>query len=346
MSDSNTVSPVPSITASDLLNFALDHAPNKAKKEVGLYVKENLSKAPMFKGVRTSSNTFLDGATFRNRVPTSFKNSMPSMSAFIKTLLRETHVQLLADKKAKHEDPFKAAGEFAPETVYGITEKLLTLLKGKPEELAAHVLLLFFDEFLEADGKGLSFSIPDERKDRLSEVLGVVLTALDSSEKSKAGAESFKAYVLARQPLSTQDKEASESPVEPKAKPAVAKTVRKTKTSTSAKSRVAKLVSDGFDAKKSNPATETLLTTAANTVSTETAPAEDTHKLRSKIKPSSIAAAVSKSNADSSAASDKIQDTPSGEEPVQNESAVEPPCLHSRPRTGTDSLHCSRQLPD
>ena len=41
MSDSNTVSPVPSITASDLLNFALDHAPNKAKKEVGLYVKEN-----------------------------------------------------------------------------------------------------------------------------------------------------------------------------------------------------------------------------------------------------------------------------------------------------------------
>ena len=75
MSDSNTVSPVPSITASDLLNFALDHAPNKAKKEVGLYVKENLSKAPMFKGVRTSSNTFLDGATFRNRIPTSFKNS-------------------------------------------------------------------------------------------------------------------------------------------------------------------------------------------------------------------------------------------------------------------------------
>ena len=325
MSDSNTVSPVPSITASDLLNFALDHAPNKAKKEVGLYVKENLSKAPMFKGVRTSSNTFLDGATFRNRIPTSFKNSMPSMSAFIKTLLRETHVQLLADKKAKHEDPFKAAGEFAPETVYGITEKLLTLLKGKPEELAAHVLLLFFDEFLEADGKGLSFSIPDERKDRLSEVLGVVLTALDSSEKSKAGAESFKAYVLARQPQSTQDKEARESPVEPKAKPAVAKTVRKTKTTTSAKSRVAKLVSDGFDAKKSNPATETLLTTAANTVSTETAPAEDTHKLRSKIKPSSIAAAVSKSNADSSTASDKIQDTPSGEEPVQNESAVEPP---------------------
>ena len=117
MSDSNTVSPVPSITASDLLNFALDHAPNKAKKEVGLYVKENLSKAPMFKGVRTSSNTFLDGATFRNRIPTSFKNSLPSMSAFIKTLLRETHVQLLADKKEKHEDPFKAAGEFAPETV-------------------------------------------------------------------------------------------------------------------------------------------------------------------------------------------------------------------------------------
>lgn len=257
MSDSNTVSPVPSITASDLLNFALDHAPNKAKKEVGLYVKENLSKAPMFKGVRTSSNTFLDGATFRNRIPTSFKNSMPSMSAFIKTLLRETHVQLLADKKAKHEDPFKAAGEFAPETVYGITEKLLTLLKGKPEELAAHVLLLFFDEFLEADGKGLSFSIPDERKDRLSEVLGVVLTALDSSEKSKAGAESFKAYVLARQPQATQDKEARESPVEPKAKQAAAKTVRKTKTTTSAKSRVAKLVSDGFDAKKSNPAAET-----------------------------------------------------------------------------------------
>lgn len=331
MSDSNTVSPVPSITASDLLNFALDHAPNKAKKEVGLYVKENLSKAPMFKGVRTSSNTFLDGATFRNRIPTSFKNSMPSMSAFIKTLLRETHVQLLADKKEKHEDPFKAAGEFAPETVYGITEKLLTLLKGKPEELAAHVLLLFFDEFLEADGKGLSFSIPDERKDRLSEVLGVVLTALDSSEKSKAGAESFKAYVLARQPQSTQDKEASESPVEPKAKPAVAKTVRKTKTSTSAKSRVAKLVSDGFDAKKSNPATETLLTNAANTVSTETAPAEDTHKLRSKIKPSSIAAAVSKSNADSSTASDKIQDTPLGEEPVQNESAVEPPAFTHDP---------------
>ena len=181
MSDSNTVSPVPSITASDLLNFALDHAPNKAKKEVGLYVKENLSKAPMFKGVRTNSNTFLDGATFRNRIPTSFKNSMPSMSAFIKTLLRETHVQLLADKKAKHENPFKAAGEFAPETVYGITEKLLTLLKGKPEELAAHVLLLFYDEFLEADGKGLSFSIPDERKDRLSEVLGVVLTGEKAS---------------------------------------------------------------------------------------------------------------------------------------------------------------------
>ena len=64
MSDSNTVSPVPSITASDLLNFALDHAPNKAKKEVGLYVKENLSKAPMFKGVRTSSNTFSTARRF------------------------------------------------------------------------------------------------------------------------------------------------------------------------------------------------------------------------------------------------------------------------------------------
>lgn len=316
MSDSNTVSPVPSITASDLLNFALDHAPNKAKKEVGLYVKENLSKAPMFKGVRTSSNTFLDGATFRNRIPTSFKNSMPSMSAFIKTLLRETHVQLLADKKAKHEDPFKAAGEFAPETVYGITEKLLTLLKGKPEELAAHVLLLFFDEFLEADGKGLSFSIPDERKDRLSEVLGVVLTALDSSEKSKAGAESFKAYVLAREPQSTQDKEAREFPVEPKAKPAAAKTVRKTKTTTSAKSRVAKLVSDGFDAKKSNPATETLLTTAANSLSAEATPAQDTHTLRSKIEAASLAAAVSKTTT----AGTKPADTPTEE----NRTAADP----------------------
>lgn len=313
MSDSNTVSPVPSITASDLLNFALDHAPNKAKKEVGLYVKENLSKAPMFKGVRTSSNTFLDGATFRNRIPTSFKNSMPSMSAFIKTLLRETHVQLLADKKAKHEDPFKAAGEFAPETVYGITEKLLTLLKGKPEELAAHVLLLFFDEFLEADGKGLSFSIPDERKDRLSEVLGVVLTALDSSEKSKAGAESFKAYVLARQPQATQDKEARESPVEPKAKQAAAKTVRKTKTTTSAKSRVAKLVSDGFDAKKSNPAAETLLTTAANSLSAEATPAQDTHTLRSKIEAVSLAAAVSKTTTAGTKAQEAPADTPTEE---------------------------------
>ena len=310
MSDSNTVSPVPSITASDLLNFALDHAPNKAKKEVGLYVKENLSKAPMFKGVRTSSNTFLDGATFRNRIPTSFKNSLPSMSAFIKTLLRETHVQLLADKKAKHEDPFKAAGEFAPETVYDITEKLLTLLKGKPEELAAHVLLLFFDEFLEADGKGLSFSIPDERKDRLSEVLGVVLTALDSSEKSKAGAESFKAYVLARQPQATQDKEARESPVEPKAKQAAAKTVRKTKTTTSAKSRVAKLVSDGFDAKKSNPAAETLLTTAANSLSAEATPAQDTHTLRSKIEAVSLAAAVSKTTTAGTKAQEAPADTP------------------------------------
>lgn len=313
MSDSNTVSPVPSITASDLLNFALDHAPNKAKKEVGLYVKENLSKAPMFKGVRTSSNTFLDGATFRNRIPTSFKNSLPSMSAFIKTLLRETHVQLLADKKAKHEDPFKAAGEFAPETVYDITEKLLTLLKGKPEELAAHVLLLFFDEFLEADGKGLSFSIPDERKDRLSEVLGVVLTALDSSEKSKAGAESFKAYVLARQPQATQDKEARESPVEPKAKQAAAKTVRKTKTTTSAKSRVAKLVSDGFDAKKSNPAAETLLTTAANSLSAEATPAQDTHTLRSKIEAVSLAAAVSKTTTAGTKAQEAPADTPTEE---------------------------------
>lgn len=320
MSDSNTVSPVPSITASDLLNFALDHAPNKAKKEVGLYVKENLSKAPMFKGVRTSSNTFLDGATFRNRIPTSFKNSLPSMSAFIKTLLRETHVQLLADKKAKHEDPFKAAGEFAPETVYGITEKLLTLLKGKPEELAAHVLLLFFDEFLEADGKGLSFSIPDERKDRLSEVLGVVLTALDSSEKSKAGAESFKAYVLARQPQATQDKEARESPVEPKAKPAAAKTVRKTKTTTSAKSRVAKLVSDGFDAKKSNPAAETLLTTAANSLSAEATPAQDTHTLRSKIEAVSLAAAVSKTTTAGTKAQKAPADTPTEE----NRTAADP----------------------
>lgn len=320
MSDSNTVSPVPSITASDLLNFALDHAPNKAKKEVGLYVKENLSKAPMFKGVRTSSNTFLDGATFRNRIPTSFKNSMPSMSAFIKTLLRETHVQLLADKKAKHEDPFKAAGEFAPETVYGITEKLLTLLKGKPEELAAHVLLLFFDEFLEADGKGLSFSIPDERKDRLSEVLGVVLTALDSSEKSKAGAESFKAYVLARQPQATQDKEARESPVEPKAKQAAAKTVRKTKTTTSAKSRVAKLVSDGFDAKKSNPAAETLLTTAANSLSAEATPAQDTHTLRSKIEAVSLAAAVSKTTTAGTKAQEAPADTPTEE----NRTAADP----------------------
>ena len=320
MSDSNTVSPVPSITASDLLNFALDHAPNKAKKEVGLYVKENLSKAPMFKGVRTSSNTFLDGATFRNRIPTSFKNSMQSMSAFIKTLLRETHVQLLADKKAKHEDPFKAAGEFAPETVYGITEKLLTLLKGKPEELAAHVLLLFFDEFLEADGKGLSFSIPDERKDRLSEVLGVVLTALDSSEKSRAGAESFKAYVLARQPQSTQDKEARESPVEPKAKPAAAKTVRKTKTTTSAKSRVAKLVSDGFDAKKSNPAAETLLTTAANSLSAEATPAQDTHTLRSKIEAVSLAAAVSKTTTAGTKAQEAPADTPTEE----NRTAADP----------------------
>ena len=320
MSDSNTVSPVPSITASDLLNFALDHAPNKAKKEVGLYVKENLSKAPMFKGVRTSSNTFLDGATFRNRIPTSFKNSLPSMSAFIKTLLRETHVQLLADKKAKHEDPFKAAGEFAPETVYDITEKLLTLLKGKPEELAAHVLLLFFDEFLEADGKGLSFSIPDERKDRLSEVLGVVLTALDSSEKSKAGAESFKAYVLARQPQSTQDKEARESPVEPKAKPAAAKTVRKTKTTTSAKSRVAKLVSDGFDAKKSNPAAETLLTTAANSLSAEATPAQDTHTLRSKIEAVSLAAAVSKTTTAGTKAQEAPADTPTEE----NRTAADP----------------------
>ena len=320
MSDSNTVSPVPSITASDLLNFALDHAPNKAKKEVGLYVKENLSKAPMFKGVRTSSNTFLDGATFRNRIPTSFKNSMPSMRAFIKTLLRETHVQLLADKKAKHEDPFKAAGEFAPETVYGITEKLLTLLKGKPEELAAHVLLLFFDEFLEADGKGLSFSIPDERKDRLSEVLGVVLTALDSSEKSKAGAESFKAYVLARQPQATQDKEARESPVEPKAKQAAAKTVRKTKTTTSAKSRVAKLVSDGFDAKKSNPAAETLLTTAANSLSAEATPAQDTHTLRSKIEAVSLAAAVSKTTTAGTKAQEAPADTPTEE----NRTAADP----------------------
>lgn len=320
MSDSNTVSPVPSITASDLLNFALDHAPNKAKKEVGLYVKENLSKAPMFKGVRTSSNTFLDGATFRNRIPTSFKNSLPSMSAFIKTLLRETHVQLLADKKAKHEDPFKAAGEFAPETVYGITEKLLTLLKGKPEELAAHVLLLFFDEFLEADGKGLSFSIPDERKDRLSEVLGVVLTALDSSEKSKAGAESFKAYVLARQPQSTQDKEARESPVEPKAKPAAAKTVRKTKTTTSAKSRVAKLVSDGFDAKKSNPAAETLLTTAVNSLSAEATPAQDTHTLRSKIEAVSLAATVSKTTTAGTKAQEAPADTPTEE----NRTAADP----------------------
>ena len=320
MSDSNTVSPVPSITASDLLNFALDHAPNKAKKEVGLYVKENLSKAPMFKGVRTSSNTFLDGATFRNRIPTSFKNSLPSMSAFIKTLLRETHVQLLADKKAKHEDPFKAAGEFAPETVYDITEKLLTLLKGKPEELAAHVLLLFFDEFLEADGKGLSFSIPDERKDRLSEVLGVVLTALDSSEKSKAGAESFKAYVLARQPQSTQDKEARESPVEPKAKPAAAKTVRKTKTTTSTKSRVAKLVSDGFDAKKSNPAAETLLTTAANSLSAEATPAQDTHTLRSKIEAVSLAAAVSKTTTAGTKAQEAPADTPTEE----NRTAADP----------------------
>lgn len=338
MSDSNTVSPVPSITASDLLNFALDHAPNKAKKEVGLYVKENLSKAPMFKGVRTSSNTFLDGATFRNRIPTSFKNSMPSMSAFIKTLLRETHVQLLADKKAKHEDPFKAAGEFAPETVYGITEKLLTLLKGKPEELAAHVLLLFFDEFLEADGKGLSFSIPDERKDRLSEVLGVVLTALDSSEKSKAGAESFKAYVLARQPQSTQDKEARESPVEPKAKPAAAKTVRKTKTTTSAKSRVAKLVSDGFDAKKSNPAAETLLTTAANSLSAEATPAQDTHTLRSKIEAVSLAAAVSKTTTAGTKAQEAPADTPTKENRTATDPATPAPEPEPAPYVAPDNF--------
>lgn len=173
---------------------------------------------------------------------------------------------------------------------------------------------------MEADGKGLSFSIPDERKDRLSEVLGVVLTALDSSEKSKAGAESFKAYVLARQPLSTQDKEARESPVEPKAKPAAAKTVCKTKTTTSAKSRVAKLVSDGFDAKKSNPAAETLLTTAANSLSAEATPAQDTHTLRSKIEAVSLAAAVSKTTTAGTKAQEAPADTPTEE----NRTAADP----------------------
>lgn len=113
MSDTRTALPFASLTPADLLLFALDHTPNKAKKEVCLYVRENLSKAPMFHGMRTSSNTFLDGLTFRNRVPTAFKNSQPAMNAFINTLLKETHIQLLADKDVHHEDPFKNAGEFS-----------------------------------------------------------------------------------------------------------------------------------------------------------------------------------------------------------------------------------------
>lgn len=330
MSDTRTASPFASLTPADLLLFALDHTPNKAKKEVCLYVRENLSKAPMFHGMRTSSNTFLDGLTFRNRVPTAFKNSQPAMNAFINTLLKETHIQLLADKDVHHEDPFKNAGEFDRDTVRAITDKLLSILKGKPDALAAHVMLFFYNEFTEGEGKKLHNGNKDKRKAHLDEVLGHVLEALSESDKTKAGTDAFLAFAQERKPQANQADETPEPAVEPQAgKPASARPARKTKTSTNAKSRVAKLVSAGFDSKKSNPATESLLTTAANSLPAEPAPAEDTHKLRSKIEAASIVAAVPKTTT-ADVKEQKVSVAPATEE-TQTSVGTAPPAPELEP---------------
>lgn len=262
MSDSNTVSPVPSITASDLLNFALDHAPNKAKKEVCNYVREKLSQAPVFNTINKRTNTFLDKPSFRNQIPTAFNVCRPQINAFITKLLKETHILLLNDKTDAEVDPFENSGEFERDAVRSIAEKLIPKLNGKPEEIAAHVLLLFYNEFLASEGTKVHFTSHDERKARLIEVLNNTVDVLAESDKTRQGAEAYKFFVEQRHPQLTQSIEPPDVAVEPKTSKPTAKPTRKTKTSTSAKSRVAKLVSDGFDSSKSNPSADCVLTTA------------------------------------------------------------------------------------
>lgn len=320
MSDSNTVSPVPSITASDLLNFALDHAPNKAKKEVCNYVREKLSQAPVFNTINKRTNTFLDKPSFRNQIPTAFNVCRPQINAFITKLLKETHILLLNDKTDAEVDPFENSGEFERDAVRSIAEKLIPKLNGKPEEIAAHVLLLFYNEFLASEGTKVHFTSHDERKARLIEVLNNTVDVLAESDKTRQGAEAYKFFVEQRHPQLTQSIEPPDVAVEPKTSKPTAKPTRKTKTSTSAKSRVAKLVSDGFDSSKSNPSADALRTTAVNSLTAESAPAQDTHTLRSKIEAVSLAAAVSKTTTAGTKAQEAPADTPTEE----NRTATDP----------------------
>ena len=320
MSDSNTVSPVPSITASDLLNFALDHAPNKAKKEVCNYVREKLSQAPVFNTINKRTNTFLDKPSFRNQIPTAFNVCRPQINAFITKLLKETHILLLNDKTDAEVDPFENSGEFERDAVRSIAEKLIPKLNGKPEEIAAHVLLLFYNEFLASEGTKVHFTSHDERKARLIEVLNNTVDVLAESDKTRQGAEAYKFFVEQRHPQLTQSIEPPDVAVEPKTSKPTAKPTRKTKTSTSAKSRVAKLVSDGFDSSKSNPSADALRTTAVNSLTAESAPAQDTHTLRSKIEAVSLAAAVSKTTTAGTKAQEAPADTPTEE----NRTAADP----------------------
>lgn len=320
MSDSNTVSPVPSITASDLLNFALDHAPNKAKKEVCNYVREKLSQAPVFNTINKRTNTFLDKPSFRNQIPTAFNVCRPQINAFITKLLKETHILLLNDKTDAEVDPFENSGEFERDAVRSIAEKLIPKLNGKPEEIAAHVLLLFYNEFLASEGTKVHFTSHDERKARLIEVLNNTVDVLAESDKTRQGAEAYKFFVEQRHPQLTQSIEPPDVAVEPKTSKPTAKPTRKTKTSTSAKSRVAKLVSDGFDSSKSNPSADALRTTAVNSLTAESAPAQDTHTLRSKIEAASIAAAASKTTT----AGTKAKEVPVAAEATQTPTSVEP----------------------
>ena len=229
----------------------MDHAPNKAKKEVCNYVREKLSQAPVFNTINKRTNTFLDKPSFRNQIPTAFNVCRPQINAFITKLLKETHILLLNDKTDAEVDPFENSGEFERDAVRSIAEKLIPKLNGKPEEIAAHVLLLFYNEFLASEGTKVHFTSHDERKARLIEVLNNTVDVLAESDKTRQGAEAYKFFVEQRHPQLTQSIEPPDVAVEPKTSKPTAKPTRKTKTSTSAKSRVAKLVSDGFDSSKS-----------------------------------------------------------------------------------------------